>query len=132
MTREQWKEKLPFIQAFANHLDIELNIATEMFPKWIPVDSSHEFVSPVEYYRIKPESKLRAWRPDEVPLPCVFKAKLCEDRFIALCVVRGSTWMGGGNISNPQQSHTTNQLLSDFNYSIDGGTTWHPCGVIEL
>ncbi|MFM7009375.1 MAG: hypothetical protein ACKO0Z_08620 [Betaproteobacteria bacterium] len=50
MTREQWKERLPLIQAYVDGEVIENKFDGE----WHAIDSP-AFIEPVHRYRIKPE-----------------------------------------------------------------------------
>lgn len=63
MTREQAKELLPIIQAFAEGKDIQIATAGE----WKDVDESWEilFTEPPHCYRIKPKIKYRPFKSQE-------------------------------------------------------------------
>lgn len=63
MTREEAKELLPIIQAFAEGEDIQIATAGE----WKDVDESWAilFTEPPHYYRIKPKQKYRPFETQE-------------------------------------------------------------------
>ena len=73
MNREHWKAMLPIIQAFVEGKTVECK-------KW---GKNHVWEAVVEprfdadasEYRIKPESKLRPWKPEEVPIGAVVRDK---------------------------------------------------------
>ena len=58
MNREQAKQLLPIIQAFAEGKTIEQRCAES----WVEVDKDCDFHFPANYYRIKPESKYRPFK----------------------------------------------------------------------
>ena len=60
MTREQAKELLPIIQAYAEDKEIEVLFGTE----WVKVTNPDFTLSP-ENYRIKPEPKYRPFKTKE-------------------------------------------------------------------
>lgn len=55
MNKNQAKQLLPIIQAFAEGKTIEQKCAES----WVEVDKDCDFHFPANYYRIKPESKYR-------------------------------------------------------------------------
>lgn len=60
MTREEAKELLPIIQAYAEDKEIELLFGTE----WIKA-TNPEFILNPRFYRIKPKSKYRPFKTKE-------------------------------------------------------------------
>lgn len=61
MTREQVKELLPIIQAYAEGKVIEQRCAES----WVEVDENCDFHFPANSYRIKPEPKYRPFKDAE-------------------------------------------------------------------
>lgn len=59
MTREQWKEKLPLIQAFVDGKDIE--VLNYHDGKW-KVNDNIQFTSFIDGYRIKSKPKYRPFK----------------------------------------------------------------------
>jgi hypothetical protein len=82
-------------------------------------------------YRIKPEPQLRPWKPEEVPMPCVFRQ--INDKFpiFALAVVREEGVCIGAQCSERHYVHRFVAMFEGWEYSADGGKTWHRCGVEE-
>lgn len=62
MTREQWKEKLPLMQAFVDGKDIE--VLNYHDGKW-KVNDNIQFTSFIDGYRVKAEPKYRPFRNAE-------------------------------------------------------------------
>lgn len=82
-------------------------------------------------YRRKPEPKLRAWNPEEVPVGCL---------------IRNSEWPKGNRVLLTESINDAIYLPhlgeharytleamrgSGWEHSLDGGKTWNPCGVYE-
>ena len=61
MDKNQAKQLLPIIQAFAEGKTIEQRCAES----WVEVDEDCDFHFPANYYRIKPESKYRPFKNGE-------------------------------------------------------------------
>lgn len=61
MDKNQAKQLLPIIQAFAEGKTIEQKCAES----WVEVDEDCDFHFPANYYRIKPESKYRPFKNGE-------------------------------------------------------------------
>ncbi len=74
--------------------------------------------------------KLRPWRPEEVPMPCVLRTKNGKTRWQILSV---SDYGVGSSDSGSDAGVTIisgfDVLLECNEYSTDGCVTWHPCGV---
>lgn len=86
-------------------------------------------------YRRKPSPKLRAWRPEEVPVGALIRRK---EKNTTRAVILGLDALGD-NLDScvlwPGRNGTW--LRDDFQnclrlneHSLDGGKTWLPCGVI--
>lgn len=125
MTPQRAKELLPIITAFAEGKTIQyLNTSNE----W-EADEDLNFGSTPFRYRIKPEPKLRPWKPGEVPLGAIIRSKSnpqnwamvtgCLDGKVKIGIVGFDC---DADFSNPHLS---------CEHSIDGGKQWLPCGVEE-
>lgn len=133
MTPQEAKKLLPVIQAFAEGKEVEAKCKRSTDDKWAPLRDS---VWDIDYfdYRIKPESKYRPWRPEEVPVGCVLKVGGASSVYQPVdwennCVTIYSTSLGGH--SGHFYTHTYKQLCDDWVYSTDNGKTWQPCGILE-
>lgn len=125
MTREQWKERLPLIQAFVDGK--RLQIYQNQSQEWIDLTSSPTFSDPVICYRIRPEPKLRPWKMDEVPVGALVKGK-----------TTGSVWMlcgasadGNYYVSSSDQPFSPELLFHNYEWRYHHETEWKPCGVKE-
>jgi hypothetical protein len=113
MTREQTIEAIGIMQAFVDGKEVEsmYNGAWSIIyvPRWNWDDTQ---------YRIKPTAKLRPWTADEVPVGGQLRRKSYDPDRRMLIATSG---------------HTTlrEAWLNEYEHSIDGGKTWHPCGVME-
>lgn len=67
-------------------------------------------------YRVKPETKLRPWTADEVPLGAQLRSKGDTSRSL---------------LGITATDEIRKEWLAEREYSIDGGKTWLPCGVEE-
>lgn len=129
MTREMMKHLLESgkAQAFADgRLEFHSSFG------WESLEGKADFDWNNDRYRIKPEkpeSKLRPWREDEVPLGAWLRAINKSDvgDFEALLLrerdARYAYASGKGT--------TFQDCLDNYEHSIDGGKTWKPCGVEE-
>lgn len=80
------------------------------------------------FYRIRPQPKLRPWRPEEVPVGALIRSKLNPE---LRCVIVAS-----GNevltvVGRDIQHFTFQQALDGAECSLDCGSVWKPCGVEE-
>ena len=76
-------------------------------------------------YRVKPELRLRPWKPEEVPHGAAFKLK-CGGKTIFFPTVLADALVEFGNHCVPY-----GYLMAEYLHSTDGGKTWLPCGVEE-
>jgi hypothetical protein len=127
MTRQEAKQLLPVIQAFADGKAVDyFNGET-----WSALHDRPSFTDPIECYRIKPEPKLRPWRPEEVPVGALVRTRFGQEFFI---ISQNGGWDGAVFISERNkvkggwQSFDTSSM---HEYSTDCGTSWHPCGIME-
>ena len=75
MNREHWKAMLPAIQAFCEGKTVQARGKGR--GQWLTIPSGFEpiFSDPGLELRIKPEPKLRPWKPEEVPVGAVVRLK---------------------------------------------------------
>jgi hypothetical protein len=95
------------------------------------LDAATQMDKVIEFFEKPAEPKLRAWKPEEVPLGCWFICEKTDMRFAAAVVSDIGVLMGSQYNGN-QSWHKFEYLLASFKHSIDGGKTWHPCGVLEV
>jgi len=129
MKLEQAKNLLPLLQAYAEGKTIEFKFSGS---GWKAMGSNETLNDEWIYegrYRIAKEKKLRAWRPEEVPLGGWIKDKEAQFYYLILAVNNK-----GVRVMDVGAPHTypLEYLLSDnFKVSTDCGKTWLPCGVEE-
>lgn len=133
MTPQKAKELLPIIQAFAEGKTIQFKFPGVL--PWLEQDKENPDLQFGDFYeyRIKPEPKLRPWKPEEVPVGSLIRRKHCwPARWVIVCgTASGLGWFG---MDGKFIFKNFDSLLSEFeNYehSTDGGKTWKPCGVEE-
>jgi hypothetical protein len=125
MTRQEAKQLLPVIQAFADGKAVDyFNGET-----WSALHDRPSFTDPIECYRIKPEPKLRPWRPEEVPLGAWFR--MCEGGWRLGMVAVAHSAVVIGVTATRQEAVSFEVLRDQYEHSIDGGKTWLPCGIME-
>ena len=96
----------------------------------------HVFFNDEDLYefRIKPEPKLRPWRPEEVPVGALMRNKKDPRlyRSLILCVNdTGYCIVIPNGCSNTLDSQSMDGMLRLREHSLDHGKTWLPCGVLE-
>lgn len=84
-------------------------------------------------YRIHPDDlnppKLREWKTGEVPVGATLKnIEESQCRWLILNSISGGITTAGGSEG---RTIPTKYFLENCLHSIDGGKTWHPCGVKE-
>lgn len=129
MTREQWKLALPFAQAYAEGKELEWQTKSGG-ECWYPVTDGELFNVDDYNFRIKPEPKLRPWKPEEVPVGALFRWKDQPhdiNLITAACLTRG----GGDFAHGANWKALYKNALQMGEFSTDGGKTWLPCGVME-
>lgn len=122
MKLSQAKEYLPFVQAAAEGKTIQWKHETG----WIDFEEDCNFSDPAHEYRIKPEPKLRPWKPEEVPMLAWYKRKGEANEWMTLAGI--SSYGKGVRLS---LGTGWVQAFEELEHSTDGGKTWQPCGVIE-
>ena len=130
MTREQAAQMWPIIKAFGEGKVITY----AMYNNWNnPLglhnashkDSDLAFTENPDSYRIKPEPHLRPWKPEEVPVGASIKNRFLRSMILG-CDNNGTCY-----VSHTAAHFITGELLNDWEYSLDHGKTWLPCGVEE-
>ncbi len=125
MNKNNAKDYLPLVQALAEGKTIQ----------WMPGDSAMckwedrvemDFSQPPFAYRIKPEPKLRPWRPEEVPVGALLKNKTNRDRTMIVGISVDTIYM-----FNESRRDYIHKLFTYWEHSLDNGKTWLPCGVFE-
>ena len=124
MTREQAKELWPLVKALAEGKEIECNASIN--PKgWCAAThlETCNFDLKMFRYRIKPEPKYRPWKPEEVPMPCVVRAKDTDCVQLVL-------WKHSNHICIGSSDYTIDyiKLYNEWEHSLDHGKAWLPCG----
>jgi hypothetical protein len=124
MKLSQAKEYLPIIQAAAEGKTVQ-SFDEGIWRDW-PLEEDCWFMSPASLYRVKPEPRLRPWKPEEVPVGALLRltAKTC-DRFLIV-------GFDLGRIKYGQWHDLPDEMLRHYEHSLDGGNTWKPCGVEEI
>ena len=124
MNKHNAKDYLPLMQALSEGKTIQIDVSGSN--SWSDVNNTDFAFSP-NYYRIKPEPKLRPWTPEEVPVGIYITAGS-----IIYSVVAYNTINNGIRIIEDSRIRELSvlQLFNDWKYSSDNGKTWHPCGVI--
>jgi hypothetical protein len=105
---------------------------------WLPIHRPGEsgfinsFMASVfndaEYeFRLAPEPKLRPWQIEDVPIGAITKSKACGGEVL---MIIGADTLGVLMPYYPK-GISFRDMLDHRLHSIDGGKTWHPCGVLE-
>lgn len=112
---------------------LEVNRSTTTEPNWCPATLPPE-LELREFFRIKPEPKLRPWKMDEVPLDCwvrtagencaIFKILACQP----MGIVSANSFADNNSALILRSFEFA---LKNIEHSTDGGKTWKPCGVEE-
>lgn len=133
MNREEAKQLLPIIQAFAEGKDIEFRPVTHSgYGGWSEaIDPTFHAVG---QYRIKPEPKLRPWKPEEAPLIAMIRRKSgLGEVHIAhrnrANGVDGTVMLVVGDGFSPNETRTLDDLCAHWVRIAEDGTQ-HPCGVL--
>ncbi len=85
-------------------------------------------------YRIKPEPKLRAWKPEEVPIGAIVRHNAPiggndTARYTIVGIEPEGAWLS--KPSKESRPMPTDSLLKLMQFSTDGGKTWGVCGALE-
>jgi hypothetical protein len=140
VNREEAKQLLPIIQAFAEGKAVQYKCANI----WNDVTGSPCFACDPSCYRIKPEPRVREWKPEEMPRgPFLVVAADCDplDRWERMYACRAvnnadkypnSPWVFQVAAPNQQSrtSYAPSVMARQFvMIHLDGSTS--PCGVLE-
>lgn len=131
MTRQQLIQNWDLVEAFKNGAEIEFKHKENA--EWTGIENPSFCLEGYDY-RIKPSTKLRPWKPEEVPVG----ARICApwmNSIISWCERRESNqWFVGCPDGTPEGRRWNLSELHEFTdiqHSTDGGKTWKPCGVEE-
>lgn len=124
MTKENAKDFLPLVQALAEGKTIQLASGNHWY------DVNPDFTCPPSKYRIKPDPKLRPWKPDEVPVGALYRA--CGQTEFKQMIL-GVSPSGIKTTASMEigQNYKPDHMLREYEHSLDHGKTWLPCGVVE-
>ena len=126
MTDQEIEQNVDAYKAWLKGEPVEI---VASFAKWEPIEGYHA-ITRKTILRRKPAPKLRAWKPEEVPVGALFRGVLWHENEIAVILwTDGKHFRCGGSeyfIFNLSDYDPIN-----FFYSTDGGKTWKPCGVEE-
>lgn len=116
---------LPLIQAAKDGKTIQKWDCGQWFDCTNQSDLS--FRHSIAEYRIKPEPKMRAWKPEEVPVGAIVKTNDTGSRWVII----GVNNEGQIAIAGDDEMWSPSWVLSNYTHSLDHGKTWLPCGVEE-
>ena len=121
MNIEQTIEAIRVMQAYVDGKEVELknnHHLTNNLPLWVPAPNPvWNWIGDIKSFRIKPTATLRPWTADEVPLGMQARnAKYPKTRWL---------------IDRTSSEENRMDWCKNYEYSIDGGKTWLPCGVVE-
>lgn len=131
ITRKQAIERAPLLKAWGEGKKLQYNNGYG----WHDCAEMHGILDdPKVEYRIKPEPKLRPWKPEEVPVGALLRSPgnslNCISQIIGKTnsgiITFIATWKSGLPTENLLLSSVT-----DLEHSLDHGKTWLPCGVME-
>jgi len=121
MTRNETRAAILIMEAYLDGYEIQRcgkhwNPKESLKPDWCDTDDPcWDFDNC--YYRIKPTAKLRPWTADEVPLGMQARNREYPK----------TRWL----IDRTSSEENRKDWCEKYEYSIDGGKTWLPCGVVE-
>lgn len=132
MNREEAKQLLPIIQAFAEGKTIQYGSADGTH--WADVEEPSFGARTDWKYRIKPEPKLRAWLWDECPKCFVAESKnpLAKKVQRVACKQVGFDHVRFMDLTGEcmQARISFDELMRDWNRIAEDGAE-HPCGIME-
>jgi hypothetical protein len=122
MTRNETRAAILIMEAYLDGYEIQRcgkhwNPKESLKPDWCDTDEPCWDFDNCDY-RIKPTAKLRPWTADEVPLG--MQARNREHP--------KTRWL----IDRTSSEENRIDWCKNYEYSIDGGKTWLPCGVVEV
>jgi len=116
MNIEQTKEAIKVMQAYVDRVTI-FSTDKERPNKHVAIIDNPAWNWAVFNYFIKPEPKLRPWKPEEVPLGAWMRGIDSDNQ----------RWM----LTNSMNEDRRREWLLHNQHSTDQGKTWLPCGVEE-
>lgn len=129
MTKEELK---PVMMAWLNGQRIQFAGCLGSWKDW-DGDGIPSFHVDIQW-RIKPEKKLRPWRPEEVPVGALIRGKHIGVRVILgygmACEGVGPYVLYVGSFGKIS-GDGLETCLSFREHSTDGGLTWKSCGILE-
>ncbi len=127
------KEKIAVMQAFEDGKNIEVKAIS--WTEWQPVAiyGAPSWDWNNYDYRIKPDPKLRPWKPEEVPVGALMKTKLGHGgRYMIVglweLTLKNLIQLGPPSAESGMSAETA---MNNWLHSTDHGKTWLPCGVVE-
>ncbi len=121
MTREKAQE---MITALAGYLDGKTIQWKRSSGEWCDFDQDAAHFSQVDTWRIKPTPRLRPWLVMEVPVGALLRGRNGFEKSLIICAVDDVVYTGNGYFK-------LERINDYFEYSTDGGKTFHPCGCLE-
>ena len=129
MTTKSLDEMIAVMQAARDGKRIECLYLRRSDSEWIHVQAHPLWNWEMFDYRVKPEPKLRPWKPEEVPVGALYKFGDHISIIISATSTRLFFCDSGGVIA--WNYFDAGCLSEKSSYSLDGGKTWKPCGVEE-
>lgn len=130
ITRKQAIERAPLLKAWGEGKKLQYNSGYG----WHDCAEMHGILDdPKVEYRIKPEPKLRPWKPEEVPVGALLKYK-STIAIISFVNTEGfgfTQYMPGGGNNSDTSVWGFYRVFDTIEHSLDHGKTWLPCGVME-
>ncbi len=121
MTKEEAKQWIPLLQAFAEGKVIEYKGSS--YDTWTDITEKFSFQD-VSCYRIKPEPKYRLWKPEEVPVGKIIKWRVgTQGRY--LITAASDNYIHVGSFNNSSR-YTIYDIFTGC--IMEDGS---PCGVLE-
>jgi hypothetical protein len=135
MTREEYKRYMPILQRWADgeQLQIGLRSIDGNISVWIDID---DYLIDPHCIRIKPKQILRAWKLEEFIMMAKYRNVLDGPDIAIVPLSLGIE--GARFIRFVVGEHFCQNVFVYFadlkqfyQYSIDDGKTWQPCGIYE-
>ena len=124
MKLSQAKEYLPLVQAAAEGKTIQYSVCGI----WYDAEAELDFIQPPHEYRIKPSPRLRPWKPEEVPVGALIRGEHCQFRGIIVGAQWNSQNQCAGIFCGFKFIESGQAARDGWQYSLDHGKTWLPCG----
>jgi hypothetical protein len=126
------KEKIEVMQAFEDGKKIEFLMPVNGWNEWLPAGEPN-WNWETNDYRIKAESKLRPWKPEEVPVGALMKTKSGNGGRYMIVGLWDFGLKDFIQLGPPSEEGAISSVraMNHWLHSIDHGKTWLPCGVTE-